>query len=69
MLPASKSRVMNTAEASQVGVFRLGKERLDLLIRERRVHLPQPLMLDRRGVRQERRTRALNVAGSSALLG
>ena len=44
MLPASKSRVLTTAEASQVGAFRF-----DLLIWERCVHLLQPLMLDWRG--------------------
>ena len=39
MLPASKSRVMNTAEAIQVGAFHLGKGRFDLLIGERNLHL------------------------------
>ena len=49
MLPVSKSRLMTTAEASQVSAFSLGKGRFDLLIRERRVHLLQPLVLDGRG--------------------
>ena len=45
MLPASKSWVMTTVEAGQVGTFSLGKGRFDLLIRERRVHLLRPLVL------------------------
>ena len=49
MLPATKSMVMTTAEASQVGAFSLGKGRFDRLIRERRVHLLQPLVLDGMG--------------------
>ena len=40
---------MTTAEATQVGVFHLDKGRFDLLIRERRVHLLQPIVLDGRG--------------------
>ena len=49
LLPATKSRVMTTAEARQVGVFSLGKGCFDLLIRERRVHLLQPHVLDGSG--------------------
>ena len=45
-MPATKSRVMTTVEASLVSVFGLGKRRFDLLIRDRRVHLLQLLMLD-----------------------
>ena len=41
---------MTTAEASEGGAFLLGKGHFDLLIRERRVHLLQPLVLDERGV-------------------
>ena len=66
MLPASKSRAETTGGVSQVGAFRLGKGRFDLLIRERRAHLLQTLMVNERG-RQERRMRALGVATSSAL--
>ena len=40
-------RLMTTAEAP--GAFSLGKGRFDLLIRERRVHPLQPLLLDGRG--------------------
>ena len=40
---------MTTAEENQVGAFSLSKGRFDLLIRERRVHLLQPLVLDGRG--------------------
>ena len=40
---------MTTAEASQVGALGLGKGRFDLIIRERCVHLLQPLVLDGRG--------------------
>ena len=47
MQPASKSRVMTTAEASQVGAFSIGKGRFDLLIREG--HVFQPLVLDGMG--------------------
>ena len=60
--PANASSVEeqgdDTAEASQVGAFHLGKGRFDQLIWERRVHLNQPMVLDGRG-RQERRMRAL----------
>ena len=41
---------MTTAKTSHVGVFSLGKGRFDLQIRERRVHLLQPLVLDGKGV-------------------
>ena len=40
---------MTTTEAGQVGGFRLGKGRYDLLIRVRYIHHLQPLMLDGRG--------------------
>ena len=40
---------MTTLEPSQVGAFCLGKGRFDMLIRERRLHLLQPLVLDGRG--------------------
>ena len=59
---------MTTREASQVGAFSLGNGRFDMLNREGRVHLRHSLVVDRRG-RQERRIRALRVAGSSALSG
>ena len=59
---------MNTEEASKVSVFHLGKERFDLLIKERRIHLLQSLVLNGRG-REERWMRALHVAASSALSG
>ena len=39
MLPTSKSRMMTTAEANQVGAFRLGKGRSALLVRGRCMHL------------------------------
>ena len=59
---------MTTAEACQVGVFSLDRGHFDLIIRECRVHLLQPLVLDGMG-RQERRMRALHVAGSNTLSG
>ena len=58
ILPASKSREMTTAEASLIGPFSLGKGRFDLFIREKHVHLLQPLVLDGSG-RQEWRMRAI----------
>ena len=39
---------MTTAEASQVGAFRLEKGRFNLLIEECRIYLLQPLVLDGR---------------------
>ena len=60
---------MTIAEVSQVGSFSLGKGRFDLLIRERRVHLLQQLMLDGRGARGTAGESTLCVAGSSALSG
>ena len=48
-VPAPKSRVKTTAEANQVGEFSVGKGRLDSVIRERQVHLLQPLVLDGMG--------------------
>ena len=46
MLPASKSRMMTTAKVSQVGEFHLGKGYFGQLIRERRIHLLHPLVLE-----------------------
>ena len=60
--------MISTEEASQVSAFRLGKGSFDLLIRERRTHLLQSLVLDGRG-HQEWRLRAIQVVVSSALSG
>ena len=54
MQPASKSRVMNTTEASQVRAFHRIKGPFDHLIGERRIHLLQLFVQDRMW-RQERR--------------
>ena len=50
VLPVSMSRMVTIAEWSHVGALSLGKGRFDLLIRKRRVHLLQPLVLDGWGV-------------------
>ena len=49
ILPASNCRLVTTAETNQVDSFCLGKGHFDMLIRERRVHLLHPLLLDGRG--------------------
>ena len=67
MLLASMNMMMTTAEARQVGAFILDKGNFDLFMRERRVHLIQPLVLDGGGM--EWRMRAFHVAGVIALLG
>ena len=59
---------MTTGEANQVGAFSLGRRRYDLLIMERYAHLLQPLVLDGRCWRQDRRMRTLRIACSSASL-
>ena len=50
MLPALKSWVIATAEASQVGALRLGKGQFGLLIRERDMHFHKPSVFDGRGM-------------------
>ena len=61
MLPVSKSRAMTTVEASQVGVFSLGKGGDVCTSFNRQCRMG--------GGRQEWRMRALCVAGSSVLSG